>query len=226
MWQALHEAARDRGFTVLAVALDEPGAARPWIDAASPTYPCLIDREHRVADLYNMVNVPTAVWIDENGRVVRPPENAGSSDAFRKADRATLTIPDDALAERARIKTAYFEAARDWAMRGAASPHALDEQGVLARLQVADSSVAEAHAHFRLAQMLRHDGRSDEADAQFAEASRLHPGSWAIWRQAAPKNPNGIAGGPEFMKRVDALGDGYYYPPVELAGAPPTPRKG
>ena len=55
-------------------------AARPWIEAAKPDYPCLIDRDHHVADLYNMVNVPQAVWIDEEGRIVRPPENAGSSD--------------------------------------------------------------------------------------------------------------------------------------------------
>ena len=217
MWQALHEAAKDHGFTVLAVALDEREPARAWIEAASPSYPCLIDREHRVAELYNMVNVPTATWIDENGQMVRPPENAGSTDAWRRMDRTTLKIPDDALAERTRVKTAYFDAARDWAMRGAASPYALDEQGVLARLKVPDASIAEGHAHFRLAQALVEDSRGDEAKTHFAEASRLHPKSWAIWRQGAPKSANGIAGGPEFMKRVDALGDGYYYPPVELA---------
>lgn len=217
MWQALHEAARDDGFTVLAVALDEREPARPWIETAAPSYPCLIDREHRVAELYNMVNVPTAVWIDEHGRMVRPPENAGSTDAFRKMDRTTLKVPDDVMAERARVKTAYFDATRDWAMRGAASPYALDGQAMLARLDVPDASIGEAHAHFRLAQILLQQGRTDEANAHFAHASRLHPDSWAIWRQGAPKGANGIAGGPAFMARVDALGDRPYYPPVELA---------
>ena len=44
---------------VLAVALDQPEAAAPWVAAAKPTYPCLIDREHRVAELYNLVNDQT-----------------------------------------------------------------------------------------------------------------------------------------------------------------------
>ena len=218
MWQALHEAAKERGFTVLAVALDEPGPARPWIEAAAPTYPCLIDREHRVAELYNLVNVPQATWIDETGRIVRPPETAGSTDSFRLMDRTTLKIPDDAMAERTRVKNAYFDAVRDWAIRGAPSPHALDRKGVLARISVPDPAIAQAHAHFRLGQALMLEGLTDEANAHFATASRLHPDSWAIWRQAAPKGPNGIAGGPEFMKRVDALGDRPYYAPVELAG--------
>ena len=73
MWQALFASLKDHGFTVLAVALDQPEAARPWIAAAAPTYPCLIDRDHHLADLYNLVNVPQALWINEQGRVVRPP---------------------------------------------------------------------------------------------------------------------------------------------------------
>ena len=31
--------------------------------AGVPTYPCLIDEKHLVAELFNMVNVPSAVWI-------------------------------------------------------------------------------------------------------------------------------------------------------------------
>ena len=60
MWQSLYAELKDRDFTVLTVAMDVAEAARPWIEAANPTYPCLIDRNHHVADLYNMVNVPQA----------------------------------------------------------------------------------------------------------------------------------------------------------------------
>ena len=44
-----------------------------------------------------MVNVPTAVWIDERGKIVRPSEPAGVTDAFRKMDRNNFSIPTDAM---------------------------------------------------------------------------------------------------------------------------------
>ena len=58
MWQSLTERTRDADFTVIAVALDEPEAVRPWIESARPDHPCLIDRGHRVAELYHLTNVP------------------------------------------------------------------------------------------------------------------------------------------------------------------------
>ncbi len=224
VWQEVMEAARGEDFTVLAVALDEPAAARPWIEAAAPTYPCLIDRGHRVAELYHLVNVPQAVWIDEQGRMVRPPENAGSTDGFRDMDRKSLEIPAQALSERQRVKQLYAAAVKDWARRGAASPHALDEAGVAGRLRMPGDSVAEAHARFRLAQALVGEGRTDEARAQFAEAARLHPDSWAIWRQGAGKDERGLATGADFWARVDALGDRPYHLPLEIAGLPAPGR--
>ena len=50
--------------STIAVAIDQPEAARPWIEGARPSYPCLVDRDHHLTDLYNLVNVPQAVWID------------------------------------------------------------------------------------------------------------------------------------------------------------------
>lgn len=41
--------------------------------------------------------------------------------------------------------------------------------------------------------------------------------SWAMWRQAAEKDKRGLASGPAFWARVDALGDRYYYAPVDIA---------
>ena len=222
MWQSLFDELKDLGFIVIAVALDQPDAAKPWIDAAAPTYPCLIDRDHRVADLYHLVNVPQALWIDEAGRIVRPAETAGSTDGFRLMNRQTGAMPEAANAERLRVKAAYLDAVRSWARQDSASPHVLDGQGVAARLALPDAAIAEAHAHFRLGQFLLRAGQADEAQQHLAQASRLHPDSWAMWRQAAAKNERGLAAGPEFWARVDALGDRPYYAPVELAATPPA----
>ncbi|MCE9673994.1 redoxin domain-containing protein [Myxococcus stipitatus] len=217
VWQSLHETIEKHGGTVLAVALDQPDAARPWLEAASPGYPCLIDRDHLTAESYNLVNVPQAVWIDETGHMVRPPEPAGMTDSFRAMDRKSFAMPEAAREARDRTKAAYLDAVRDWAARGRASPYALDEKAVMARLTVPDVGISEAHAHFRLGQALLREGQADEAAAEFSEATRLHPESWAMWRQTAEKNASGLAVGQDFWRRVDALGARHYYAPVDLA---------
>jgi hypothetical protein len=76
--------------------------------------------------------------------------------------------------------------------------------------------IAEARARFRLGVWLRTHGRAEEGDRQMAQASRLHPDSWSLWRQAADLDEVGKASGPEFWKRVQELGDRPYYPPPKL----------
>jgi hypothetical protein len=223
VWQALFESLADQPFVVIAVELDQPEAARAWIEAASPTYPCLIDRDHHVADLFNLVNVPQAVWIDASGRIVRPPETAGSGNGLRFMDRATGAMPEAVLAERKRIKSVYMDAVRDWARHGASSPHVLDAPTAASRLPQASAQIAQAHAHFRLGQHLQRQGQEPAARRAFDEAVRLHPDSWSIWRQAAPKDARGLAAGPDFWARVDALGEREYYAPIDMAGIRPTP---
>ena len=76
----LYAELKDKNFEIIAVAEDTAGeaAAGEWYDKAKATYTTLIDRDHVVSSLYHMVNVPTGVWIDEQGHVVRPPEVAYS----------------------------------------------------------------------------------------------------------------------------------------------------
>jgi len=217
VWQALYEELGPKGFIPIAVAFDSGGTAvaEPWIKAAKPTYPCLVDERHIVAELYDMVNVPTAVWIDERGRIVRPSEAAGSTDAFRKMDHTNFSIPPDALAELQAKRKAYQDALRDWVANGSASKYALSEGEVLRRMHTPDDAKARAAANFRLGQYLFAAGHPESAQKFFAEAKRLRPESWNYKRQAWALEDPMKAGGPEFWAAVDALGDGKYYPPIE-----------
>ena len=132
-------------------------------------------------------------------------------------DRATKRLAPDQIADRQRIKRAYIAAVRDWVLKGAASVHAYQGASARTKISLPDDDIALAHAHFRLARYLMRHGKSG-AESHFAEASRLHPSSWNIWRQAAKKDATGLASGPEFWARVDALGDRPYYRPIDTAG--------
>ena len=215
MWEDLQTCVFDAPFVVIAVAEEGRGAeqARPWIEKARPSYPCLIDENHVVSALYGMVNVPQCVWIDERGVIVRPPETAGSTDHFRKMDLTTRTLAPELLAERNAARTAYLNAVRTWIRTG---KHALPGDEARARLPVITPEMAMADALFRLALHLRRHGREAEAAEHFAEASRLHPESWCIFRDAQQLEPSGLAGGQAFWERVNALGDKPYYPPPVL----------
>jgi hypothetical protein len=200
---------------VVAVAEESRGAdhARPWIDQAKSDYWQLIDTEHRLEDLYNLVNVPQAVWIDEQGTIVRPPETAGSTDHFRRMDLKTRTMSPKDQEERLAARTAYMDAVRAWVTSG---KHALSANTARATLPKVTPEMAEARARFRLGVWLRANGRAAEGDRQMAEASRLYPDSWSMWRQAADLDEVGKASGPDFWKRVQALGDRPYYPAPRL----------
>ncbi len=221
----MYEEVKNENFVILAVAEESRGAAtaREWIELAKPTYPVLIDTEHRVADLYNMVNVPQAVWIDEQGQIVRPAETAGSHDAWRARNRADGSLPESAatLAERAR--QTYMDAVRDWAIHGAKSRHAYTPAQTRAHLALPGDNVALANANFRLGVFLRQRGNHEEGDAVMLTASKLRPESWNIYRQAMNLReigPMGFAADEAFFARVDELGAGRYYPPPDIEGFP------
>ena len=89
-----------------------------------------------------------------------------------------------------------------------------------AKLPRMTAEIALAHAHFRLGAWLKRQDRLEEGARHMSEASRLHPESWNMWRQAADLNKAGLAAGPAFWERVHALGDKPYHPPPDLPGFP------
>ena len=105
---------------------------------------------------------------------------------------------------------------RDWVLAGR---HALPADAAAARLPQITPEIALAQSHFRLGVWLRQRGNAAEADTHLAEASRRHPESWNMWRQAADLDEVGKASGEDFWQRVRALGEKPYYPPPDLTSA-------
>jgi len=165
-WQAIYQQLKDKNFEVISVAQDTNGVkdAGPWITAAKPTYTALIDEKHLVSKLYNMVNVPTGVWINEEGRMVRPNEVAFVDDRFK-----TFTGLDS---------EPYLTALRDWVEKGEKSAYAMSEVRLLDKLNANDSSMILAAAEFGLGEYLYQSGHLPEAVPHFRNAQRLNPKSW------------------------------------------------
>lgn len=217
----------------MTVGLDAGGidAVRPWIEAASPAHPSLIDEAHLVDELFGVVNVPNAVWIDERGMIVRPAEPA----SVERSGLRDMDIPEglpervhDMLVEVKEIRDdsdAYRAAIVDWVERGADSPFALSPDQVIARSQPRGGQQAQAAACFELGQHLHHEGDVDGAVQWWREAHRLDPGNWTYKRQAwslantPPGEPSDLMQGPtglydgNWLDDVKAIGGGAnYYP--------------
>jgi hypothetical protein len=195
VWQALRNELHPQGFELVTVGLDTLGGAgcRAFIEAARPEHPSLIDRHHVLADRFGVINIPSSVWIDENGMIVRPAEAAPAPP--RSADSPPgFSMPGEVpqrfveiMAEAAKIRKdppAYHAALRDWVANGAASRFALTPDQVVERSRPRDDAKALGHAHFALATQLEIDGHHDAAIRHFRVAHRLVPESWTFRRQA------------------------------------------
>jgi hypothetical protein len=187
--------------------------------AGTPTYPNLIDEKHIVAELYNITNVPMAVWIDEEGRIVRPAESAGASDGFRSMDRATFKMTSEAAAGGKSLRTQYVNALRDWVAKGSQSAYALAPEEAAGRIAGPSATDALSSANFRLAQYLHQRGHTADAMPYFLEARRLCPERWHYLRQTLEIEEAGKGSGPEFFAAIDALGERSFYHPADLKAA-------
>ncbi len=207
----MFETVKNEDFMILSVAMDaDVEAARPWIEAVSPDFIPLIDQNHLLSSLYNMFNVPQAVWIDETGTIVRPVETGGSLDIAQDYDQET----------RAQAKLTYINAVGDWAKDGSSSKFLFGRDEAKKRVPAMTNEIALAHAKFQLGQYLRRSGRTEEAGAIFAECCELHPDSWNIYRETTGRTATGLAAGEEFWARVKALGDKQYYFTIDMEGMP------
>ena len=187
------------------MALDRsPEDPRPFIEAARPTHPSLVDCEHVVAELYHVINVPTLIWIDARGVIVRPQDNQFGSDVFTQFH--------------GKASGPYLELVRAWVRegKGALAP---DEVRRYQQLPSAESQLARAER--ALAWELQRAGRSEAAARHFARAGELAPRDWTIRRGSLPiqgKNPFG----PDFFEL--ARQGGAEFPMDEVTPTRVAPR--
>ena len=208
VWQKLYEELADQNFMIIAVAMDSRGvdAVRGPITKAKTTYVSLIDRDHVVSELFNMVNVPQAVWIDESGRIVRPTEVSGAAVSLN-------------LGKMRKTRKIYCDAIRDWVKKGAESHHVFSDADARAHLPDYTDDIALAHASFHLGQHLWNAGNRKEGGRFLRQATDHNPDSWNFFRQM--KNLKNIlgSGGPEFMARARKYSKSgkEYYPLPDMA---------
>lgn len=189
-------------------------------------HPSLIDQAHTVDEMFGVVNVPSGIWIDERGVLVRPPETAyPRRPAF--LDREILA--DDPPQVRERIETvrklridaeSYMHALRDWVNAGARSRYALSAEEVLRRARGRTMDEARAAAHFELGQHLYRANEEAAAVPHFRAAHRLQPDNWTYKRQAwsladPSQGPTALYDG-DWMSDVRRIGAENYYPPLNI----------
>jgi hypothetical protein len=180
--------------------------AGPWIEKANPEFTVLVDEKHTVSTLFGMVNVPTAVWIGERGKIVRPNEVAFIDNRY-KSMHGIDAQP-------------YLDGLLDWLDKGEKSVYAMNADQLRERLNQFTPENLLADANFKMGQYLVTAGHPREAIEYFKTAQKLRPDDWNYkrnaWLFADPDKDYGT----NFMKEVKALNGKPYYAPLDLPKAP------
>ena len=182
----------DTDFTVIAVAIQEdPEGLAPFLEGI--TFPVLLDREHVLTELYAISNVPTVIWIDADGTIVRPNSVAVSTDTF--VDFTGVNCEEDLVALRRWIREGVVPV----------SP----EQALTAVADLSDDEI-DARLEFRVAAHLRRSGDEAGAAGHFERAGQLAPHDFTIRRAMMP------------LTGVDPFGEAFFelWAEFQAAGSP------
>jgi peroxiredoxin len=227
-WRKLREELYPQGLEVVSVALDTGGgeAAGPWIDKARSPHPALIDEGHLFDELFGVVNVPSGIWVDERGVIVRPPEPAFPWVPREPSEELVASLPElmaEQLREAQKIRIEperYVAALRDWVANGERSPYALAPDQVVDRSQRRDLDHSRAAACFEMAQHLQRAGHPADAVPWFREAHRLAPENWTYkrqaWSLADPLQGPTDTYDSDWLSEVRTVGAENYYPRLEM----------
>ena len=126
-----------------------------------------------MSSAFQFTNVPTGVWIDERGRVVRPGEPAWTTSR-------TSTFGGKALVTEGEE---YVAAVRDWVANGERSVHVLSDAAFTARVKPRSQNEMEADASFALGVWFHQAGNTALSKKYFEQAQTLNPADWNYHRQ-------------------------------------------
>jgi hypothetical protein len=231
VWQVFHAELSGRGVSIVTVALNSDiEAARPFVDAAKPTHPSLVDPNLSLVALFGITNVPFGVWIDEGGTIVRPAEVAFAPTEGRdqehldEQEALIARLPEhqrhvvEEMTKSIGDAGAYARAVRDWVANGKRSRYVLTPEEVVERSRSRPFEHAQAAAHFELAMYLYRTGSPEGAITHFREAHRLDPTNWTYVRDVASLGDRALAGVYErdMLDEVATVGPETFYPPLKL----------
>lgn len=206
VWQQVYEEINDPDFVLICVAEDTGGeaVAGPIFDAANPTYVQIVDEDHVISSAFNFVNVPSAAWIDEEGRIVRIDEGTYAKvHELGEGDQA-ITFGTDV----------YSPALKDWVANGTDSKHVQSATVVSGNIRELSADQQKADAAFRLGNLFRTHGQQEKTEHYWNLAQELNPDSINFIRQNLTLSEEGSAGETfmQLMGEYAAAGKDYYRP--------------
>lgn len=209
VWQRILEDINDPNFVILSAAQDTGGepVAGPIFDAADATYVQVVDENHIISSAFHFVNVPSAAWVDEEGRLLRVDEGTYAKiHEIGEGDQKFQFGTD-----------AYAPAVKDWAAKGAASTYVRPPEAVTGDIRERSADEHKADAAFRLANLFRRHGREEKAEQYWNMAQALNPESINFIRQNLTLSEEGSAG-ETFLKVIGeyAKEGKDYYRPLDL----------
>ena len=139
------------------------------------------------------------IWIDEQGRVVRPAEPAWTTNQTMRigSDKVIVTEGEQ-----------YLAGLRDWVRNGAASQYALSDDEFARRVKPRSAAEMEADASFKLAVWFHDKGSAELASIYWRRAQELNPDDWNYHRQDWSFTPT--EAGKKWREKFDKLTEPYY----------------
>ena len=151
-----------------------------------------------MADLYHIINVPTVIWIDEDGTIVRPNDMQFGTDTF--------------IQFHGKASEPFLNAVRAWVRGGSGARRGDDAR----RVQLLPTTEhQQARAEFAVAWHLHRAGRTEAAERHFLRAGELSPHDWTIRRGSMP------------IRGIDPMGPDFFELAKEwaAAGSPAYPEQ-